>query len=105
VARSRPVQHIRSLADNDRHHRVDCLVRPVSAPVWSTEEKFGAVNLTQLQMDLVIAVTTSHEIVGRKWASTSDCVTKKIRRATGWDKMRRTPMLCRFAYKHGLVRL
>jgi hypothetical protein len=73
----------------------------------TVNEAKGAISLTQIEVDYLIAVTKGHpdECKRGSQTSTQDNLVMKIRRATGWEQMRPTQMLCRFAYKHGLVEL
>lgn len=68
------------------------------------EEDHGDVLLTGRELEYIILVTDGlfqQGATGRM----SNAVAQKVSKATGWTQMRRTQMLCRFAYKHGLVRL
>jgi hypothetical protein len=75
--------------------------------VLIVNEAEGPVSLTQIEVDYMIAVTKGdrYECKRGTQTSTQANLIMKIRRATGWGEMRPTRMFCRFAYKHGLVKL
>lgn len=71
------------------------------------EEANGIVRLTERQRDIVIMVAKGQEAYnagGKGIGSSVHVIKQKIRKGTSWE-MRFCQMCCRFAYKHGLVRL
>jgi hypothetical protein len=72
--------------------------------VWKAEERLGEVHLTQRQVDLIVMATLGCQPMGN-YGSTKWEIEMKILTATGWERMKFVQLCCRFAYKHGLVRL
>lgn len=70
--------------------------------VQEIQETHGLVRLTEGELKVIIAGTI--DIGFNNMGSTRASVIRKLRRATGWD-LTGIRLYCRFAYKHGLVRL
>lgn len=68
------------------------------------EEEFGIVSLSEKQVNLLLKVVLGKEAMGNHGSTRSE-IERKIMSKTGWEEMRFTQMCCRFAYKHGMVRL
>lgn len=75
--------------------------RPLN-PVF--EESFGEVKLTKFQIEIILKATEGREHIGNH-GGTKQVIENRIYAGTGWSEMKFIQLCCRFAYKHGLVKL
>lgn len=68
------------------------------------EGEFCKVSFTELQLGLIVRAVEGKETLGNYGSSKFE-IENKIYKVTGWSEMKFIQLCCRFAYKHGLVRL
>lgn len=73
--------------------------------VKEIDAQLGFVRLTQNELDFITNIVEGkiRDATSTR-GSTQNAVVKKIRNNTGWE-MKSTPLICRFAYAFGLVKL